>query len=60
MEVIGKVDLSHVNSFLKGNTEWDTVLFTDKNLAYVDLEDIIDIYCTVVSGRETTSDILKR
>ncbi len=59
MEVIGKVDRSHVNSFIKRNTEGDIALFTDKNPAYVDLEDIVDTHFTVVSGREATNDTLR-
>jgi hypothetical protein len=59
MEVIGKVDRSHVNRFLKRNTEVDIALFTYRKPAYVDLEDIVDTDFTVVSGREATNDTLR-
>ncbi len=59
MDVIGNVDRSHVNSFFKRNTEGDFALSIDKNPTYVDLENIVDTYFTVVSGREATNDTLR-
>lgn len=37
----------------------EVVLFTDKNKAYEDIENIVDAHFTVVSGKEITNDTFK-
>ena len=37
----------------------EVVVFTDKNKAYEDIENIVDAHFTVVSGKESTNDTLK-
>lgn len=59
MEVLGKVDGEHVNQFIKKNADGDIVLFTDKNTAYVHIEDIVETHFTVVSGKDSTNDTLR-
>ncbi|TXE13582.1 hypothetical protein ESV85_06300 [Algoriphagus aquimarinus] len=59
MEVLGKVDRHHVNSFIKRNTEGDIALFTEKNSVYVDIKDIVATHFTVVLGKEATNGTLR-
>jgi 20S proteasome alpha/beta subunit len=56
MEVLDKVYGEHVKQFIKKNEEGYIVLFTDNNMANVQLEDIVDTHFIVVSGKESTND----
>ncbi len=59
MEVLGKVDGEHAKKSIKKNMGGEVVLFTDKNKAYEDIENIVDAHFTVVSGKEITNDTFK-
>ncbi len=59
MEVLGKIDVEHVNKFIKKNAGGDIVLFTDKNTAYVDISDIVDTHYMVISDKISVNETLK-
>lgn len=55
MGVLGEVNVEHVNQFIKKNEAGDSVLFTDKNIAYAPIEDRVEICFKEVSGENSTN-----
>ncbi|WP_268037071.1 IS1595 family transposase, partial [Algoriphagus sp. PAP.12] len=59
MEVLVKVDSENVNQFIKKNTDGEVVLFTDRNTAYANLEEVVNTHFTVVSSKKETNETLR-